>query len=79
MVLIRPLWGENLQRFRGGLVFKAHELCVSLNARLESNNEEERVGAKKSAGSPHRSAQIDRDRASRSERDSESEIESESE
>ena len=27
--------------FRGGLVFKAHRLCVSLNSRLESNNEEE--------------------------------------
>ena len=25
----------NLQRFRGGLVFKAHRLCVSLNSRLE--------------------------------------------
>ena len=25
------------QRFRGGLVFKAHRLCVSLNSRLESN------------------------------------------
>ena len=31
----------NLQRFRGGLVFKAHRLCVSLNSRLESNKEEE--------------------------------------
>jgi len=28
-------------RFRGGLVFKAHRLCVSLNSRLESNKEEE--------------------------------------
>ena len=27
-------------RFRGGLVFKAHRLCVSLNSRLESNKEE---------------------------------------
>ena len=27
----------NVQRFRGGLVFKAHRLCVSLNSRLESN------------------------------------------
>ena len=26
-----------LVRFRGGLVFKAHRLCVSLNSRLESN------------------------------------------
>jgi len=31
-----------LQRFRGGLVFKAHRLCVSLNSRIESNKEEER-------------------------------------
>jgi len=31
----------NVQRFRGGVVFKAHRLCVSLNSRLESNNEEE--------------------------------------
>jgi len=26
-----------VQRFRGGLVFKAHRLCVSLNSRLESD------------------------------------------
>ena len=26
----------NVQRFRGGLVVKAHRLCVSLNFRLES-------------------------------------------
>jgi len=32
---------RNVQRFRGGLVFKAHGLCVSLNYRLESNKEEE--------------------------------------
>jgi len=29
-----------MQRFRGGLVFKADRLCVSLNSRLESNKEE---------------------------------------
>ena len=29
-----------MQRFRGGLVFKAHRLCVSLNSRLESSKEE---------------------------------------
>jgi len=29
--------------FRGGLVFKAHRLCVSLNSRLESNKEEEEI------------------------------------
>ena len=32
---------RHVQRFRGGLVFKAHRRCVSLNSRLESNNEEE--------------------------------------
>jgi len=31
------------QRFPGGLVFKAHRLCVSLSARLESKKEEEEV------------------------------------
>ena len=31
----------NVRRFRGGLIFKAHRLCVSLNSRLESNKEEE--------------------------------------
>ena len=30
-----------MQRFRGGLVFEAHRLCVSLNSRLASNEEEE--------------------------------------
>jgi len=30
----------NVQRFPGGLVFKALRLCVSLNSRLESNKEE---------------------------------------
>jgi len=35
------LAAKNVQRFRGGLVFKAHRLCVSLNSRLESNREEE--------------------------------------
>ena len=34
---------RNLLRFRGGLVFKAHGLCVSLNSRLESNEEEEDI------------------------------------
>jgi len=36
---LRRLW-----RFRGGLVFKAHRLCVSLNSRLESHKEEEDSG-----------------------------------
>jgi len=35
--------GFRVQRFRGGLVFKAHRLCVSLNSMLESNKEEKEV------------------------------------
>jgi hypothetical protein len=30
-----------VQRFQGGLVFKAYRLCASLNSRLESRKEEE--------------------------------------
>ena len=30
-----------MQRFRGGLVFEARRLCISLNSRLESVTEEE--------------------------------------
>ena len=30
---------RNVKRFRGGLVFKAHRLCVSPNSRLESIEE----------------------------------------
>ena len=30
-----------MQRFPGGLVFKARRLCASLNSRLESNKDEE--------------------------------------
>ena len=52
--LYRKLWGRGSAlnpkpqipaglnddgRFRGGLVFKAHRLCVSLSSRLESNKE----------------------------------------
>jgi len=40
-----PLLHKIVQRFRGGLVFKAHRHCVSLNSRLESNKEEEGVRA----------------------------------
>ena len=29
--------GVGVQRFRGGLVFKAHRLCVSLSSRLEGS------------------------------------------
>jgi len=32
---------RDMQRFRGGLVFKVHRLCVSLNSRLENDKEEE--------------------------------------
>ena len=35
--------GFHVQRFRGGLVFKAHILCVALNSRLESIKEEKKV------------------------------------
>ena len=36
---------RNVQWFRGGLVFKAYRLCVSLNSRLESNKKEEKGGS----------------------------------
>ena len=39
--LIEQLLHRNVKWFRGGLVFKAHRLCVSLNSRLASNKEEE--------------------------------------
>ena len=32
-----------MQRFRDGLVFRAHKLCVPLNSRLESNKEEKEI------------------------------------
>ena len=32
---------RNVQQFRGGLVFKAHRLSVSLNSRLQNNKGEE--------------------------------------
>jgi len=38
---MRAAAGSDLQRFRRGLVFKAHRLCVSPNSRLESSKEEE--------------------------------------
>jgi len=43
------------KRFRGGLVFKAHRLCVSLNSRLESNKEEEEM---QGDGHPRQSGQM---------------------
>ena len=46
-----------MQRFRGGLVFKAHTLCVSLNSRLESNKEEE-ARALQLLGGLDRAAQV---------------------
>jgi len=36
---------RNVQRFRGGLVFKAHRLCVLLISRLESKKEEDEEDA----------------------------------
>ena len=39
---LRTTNSQKLQWFRGGLVFKALRLCVSLNFRLESNKEEKR-------------------------------------
>ena len=38
----RELLHRTVQRFRGGIVFKAHRLCVSLNSRMESNQKEEK-------------------------------------
>ena len=36
------LQNRNVKQFRGGLVFKAHRLCVSLNSGLESNKERQK-------------------------------------
>ena len=44
MTLIKRSGFGNVQRFRGGLVFKAHRLFVSLNSRLESNRKREGLG-----------------------------------
>ena len=38
---LRTTLHRNVQRFRGGIVFKAHRLHVSLNSRLESIKVEE--------------------------------------
>jgi len=45
VVAIQHLVPQRILRWvePGGLVFKAHKLCVSLNSRLESNEEEEKV------------------------------------
>ena len=40
--VVEQLLRINVKRFRGGLVFKAHRLCVSLNSRLESKTEEKK-------------------------------------
>jgi len=37
---------RNVNRFREGLVLKAHRLCVPLNSRLDSNKEEEGSGVR---------------------------------
>ena len=42
--IVGQLLHRNVRRFRGGLVFRAHRLCGSLNSRLESNKEEESSG-----------------------------------
>jgi len=34
--------GADAEHCPGGLLFKAHRLCVSLNSRIESNKEEEK-------------------------------------
>jgi len=39
--LLCPPTQGSVQRFRDGLVFKAHRLCASLKSRFESNKEEE--------------------------------------
>ena len=44
---------RNVQRFRGGLVFKAHRLGVSLNSRLESKKKEEEVVWKRANPARH--------------------------
>ena len=38
----RHLLHRNVQRFRGGLVFKAQTLCVSLNSRRKNDTKEKR-------------------------------------
>ena len=39
LAALQTVLHRNVQRFRGGLVFKAHTLCVSPNSRLEGNKE----------------------------------------
>jgi len=48
---------RNVQRFRGGLVFKAHRLCVSLNSRLENHKEEEDTPARSRSATSHTTSQ----------------------
>jgi len=43
--MVLQLLHNNMQPFRGGLVFMTHRIFVSLNSRLESNKEEEEEGA----------------------------------
>jgi hypothetical protein len=51
-----------VQRFRGGLVFKARRLCVSLNSRLESKEEEKEEEEPAGQGPPkHQDGQVDSD------------------
>ena len=39
--LPEELLHKTVQQFRGGLVYKAHRLCVSLNTRRESDEDDE--------------------------------------
>ena len=55
------IWSDRVQRFRGGLVFEAHRLCVSLNSRLEINKEEKKsltvtAGTRRGKSAPWRGA-----------------------
>ena len=49
---VAQLLHRNVQRFRGGLVCKAHRLYISLNSRLESNKEAEKRSRTTAAPSP---------------------------
>ena len=48
---VEQLLRKNVKRFRGELVFKVHRLCVSLNFRLESNNNTKKRRLKRLQGS----------------------------
>jgi len=66
-----------VKRFRGGLVFKANRLCVSLNSRIESKKEGEGVSNPGWGGMAQgrTSPPTQKDRAREREREREREIE----